>query len=84
MELPTEAQWQAAARLVGGAKNLVARRSVRFRELEPDLEALSDDEIVALLLEEPRMARRPLLLTDAFAVVGFSEGEFQKAFGKDG
>lgn len=70
-----------AALLPGGVRDMVSRRSRRFRELAPNLEALSDEELVALLAEEPGLWRRPIVVTDQGAVIGFDQKRLEELLG---
>jgi arsenate reductase-like glutaredoxin family protein len=52
------------AQRAGGVRNLFAFNSPSFKKLGRDPEAITDDEMLQLILVEPRLLRRPLLLTD--------------------
>lgn len=80
-ETPTAEEWREAARRLGGAAQLVARRSRRFKELDPEVATLSEDEIIDLLLREPRIARRPLYLDGGRALVGWDERAYRDLLG---
>jgi Spx/MgsR family transcriptional regulator len=63
-----------------GASTLLNRRSRTWRELDPARrEGLDDAGIRALLQEDPRLIRRPLLLIDGRAVTaGFDEARWAR------
>lgn len=42
---------------------------------------LSDDELIDLMLEEPRLIRRPILITDDQVLFGFDAEEYAKRLG---
>ncbi|MBO0688198.1 MAG: arsenate reductase (glutaredoxin) [Candidatus Dormibacteraeota bacterium] len=66
---PEELRELAAA--AGGVRLLVATGSPSFRRLGRSLEGLSDAELEAHVLAEPRLLRRPLLRTsDGRVLVG--------------
>jgi arsenate reductase-like glutaredoxin family protein len=58
------AELELLARLAGGVHNLVAVQSPSFKKLGQPLEAYTAAELHDLILAEPRMLRRPLLVTD--------------------
>ena len=43
------------------ASDVFSRRSPSFRKLELDFDSLSDDELIRLMLEEPRLVKRPIV-----------------------
>lgn len=45
--------------------------SVKAMDLEPDL--LTDDEMIRLMIQEPRLIRRPLILVNDDLLVGFDK-----------
>ena len=59
-------------RLLGDVppRDVLARRSPSARRLGIDPDALDDDELVRLMVQEPRLIRRPLLVVDGRLVVG--------------
>lgn len=53
-------------------REILSRRSRAYKELIGDREAgLTDGELVALLVAEPTLLRRPLVAAGGRAVVGF-------------
>lgn len=52
-------------------RDVLSRRARAFKELIGDREArLSDDELIALIVREPTLLRRPLMARAGRAVVG--------------
>jgi len=49
---------------------MFARRSPSLKKLGLADEELSDEEMVSLMLQEPRLVRRPLVLMDGKLLVG--------------
>lgn len=50
----------------------------QYRERRGDL---TDDELIDLMLEEPRLIRRPILVTGKKVVFGFDAAEYKKRLG---
>ena len=58
------AELEDLARRAGGVRAIFAFSSPSFRKLGRSPESLSDQRLLDMILEEPRLLRRPLLLTD--------------------
>lgn len=57
-------------------RDVLSRRSRGYKELVGEREAdLTDDELLALMVQEPTLLRRPLALRDGRLVVGFDREE---------
>ena len=41
---------------------------------------ISDDELIQLMLGEPRLIRRPILITGGATVLGFRKAEYERLF----
>ncbi len=78
LDPPTAAQWAKAAVWLGSARPLVSGRSRRALALGIDPGTLSDAQLLALLSQEPALARRPLLISDHGAVSGFSAAAYER------
>jgi arsenate reductase-like glutaredoxin family protein len=52
------------------ARDILATRSPSARRIGADLEGLGDDELLRLMVQEPRLIRRPLLVVDGRLVIG--------------
>lgn len=59
---------------------LFSWKSPAFRRIGPDLESLSDDELVRLMLGEPRLIRRPLIRAGGELIVGADWEAIDRAF----
>lgn len=70
-------------RLIGGrdARSFFSVRSPSVRKLDLDVDALSDAEMRRLMIEEPRLMRRPILKAGRRILLGFNEAEWQEALG---
>ena len=64
-----------------GWETLLNRRGTTWRKLPEDVKA-SVDEIssIQLMVENPSMIKRPVLVTDGRVTVGFSETVYQELF----
>lgn len=61
-----------------GWEALVNRRSTTWRNLDDDTkDNLSADNVVALLLDNPTLIKRPVVQTSGAVLVGFKESEFE-------
>ncbi len=58
-----------------------ARNSPSFRELGLAASELDDDRILELMLEEPRLIRRPIVSAEGRLVIGASQKALEEAFG---
>ena len=56
-----------------GMDELLAKRSQEYKSLNIDVESLSLSEVVKLLIEQPRLLRRPILTDGKKLVVGYNE-----------
>ena len=65
----TQEELRELAGVAGGIRLLVATGSPSFRRLGRPLEDLTDTELEAHVLAEPRLLRRPLLRTSADRVL---------------
>ena len=53
--------------------------SPSFKKLGLDRDTLSDDRLVAMMLEEPRLIKRPLVLVDGSLVQGRDKAGLSRA-----
>ncbi len=58
--------------------------SPSFKKLDVSREDLSDEELIRLMLGEPRLIRRPLVQVGAKVVVGTDKDAMEQAFGQEG
>jgi arsenate reductase len=58
--------------LVGGRSpaDIFSWKSPSFRKLDIDRDSLDDDRMIALMLEEPRLIRRPITVIGDTLVIG--------------
>lgn len=62
-----------AARLPGGAREILSTRSRRYKELELAGKELGDEELIRLLAEEPGLWRRPIVIAGEQILVGYDQ-----------
>ena len=60
----------------GGVRGLLSIRSPQVKALGLDRREVSDAELVALMVKEPRLLRRPLLHDGRRLVVGFAKDAY--------
>ncbi len=58
--------------------DLLSTRSTPYRELELASKDLGEEEIIALMLQEPRLLKRPILVSGTHVVVGYKAGEIKE------
>lgn len=69
---PTEDEVRAlAARLPGGPRDILSTRSRRYKEMGLADRQLSDEELIALLAQEPGLWRRPIVIRGDQVVIGY-------------
>ncbi|WP_019391497.1 Spx/MgsR family RNA polymerase-binding regulatory protein [Priestia filamentosa] len=56
-----------------GIDEILAKRSQEFKKLDINIEELSLSEAVDLLIEHPRLLRRPILTDGQKLVIGYNE-----------
>jgi Spx/MgsR family transcriptional regulator len=71
------------ARLIdeAGLGEVVNAKSRAFKARGLDLEALTKAQAIGLILEEPNLLKRPLLLSGKRAVFGFRRDDYEELFG---
>lgn len=55
--------------------NVLSTRSTPYREMKLAERNLGDDEIIDLMLDEPRLLKRPILVSGTHAVIGYKPDE---------
>ena len=81
-EPPSEEELKGvASRVPGGARKLFNTSGEVYRELELKelLPSMNEDEMVRLLAQHGKLIKRPLLIGNDFALVGFNEDEWRNA-----
>ena len=69
---------------MSGTENIFARRSPSLKKLGLADKELSDDEMVNLMLQEPKLVRRPLLKVDGKLMVGGGNAAVEAAIAEAG
>ena len=64
---------------MGGTENIFARRSPSLKKMGLADKELSDDEMVKLMLQEPKLVRRPLLKVGNRLMVGGGNAAVEEA-----
>jgi arsenate reductase-like glutaredoxin family protein len=67
---------ELAALAPGGVRALLSTRAAPYRALGLDRKPRTDRELIALMAAEPRLLRRPLLVTGQRLVIGFDRAAF--------
>lgn len=57
------------------AHDVVSTKSPSYKKLGLDQRAVSEDELIALMVQEPRLIRRPLIVIDGQAIIGFDKSK---------
>ncbi len=63
------------------ASDIFSWRSPSFKALGRDAGSLSDDELIRLMLQEPRLIRRPMVRIGDELVVGANPKSLESALG---
>jgi Spx/MgsR family transcriptional regulator len=66
-----------AARAPDGLRALLSTRSPQYKALKLDKKKVSDAELVALMVTEPRLLRRPILDLGDRLVIGFDRTAYE-------
>jgi regulatory protein spx len=61
-----------------GLDAILSKRSPRYKELNLGARKLSKSEAIDLMLEDPNLMRRPLVLAKGKAVFGYDREEYDK------
>jgi arsenate reductase len=63
-------------------RDVLSKRARAYKELVGDRNRdLSDDQLLDLMIEEPTLLRRPLVISGGVAVVGFDRKGLERAAG---
>lgn len=62
------------------AIDLVNKKSKAYKELNVNLESLSDEEIIKELIKNPKAIKRPIITNGEKVVIGFLEEEIENNF----
>ncbi|MBN8250397.1 Spx/MgsR family RNA polymerase-binding regulatory protein [Priestia flexa] len=73
-ETPTyEEMLELLSMTTEGIDEILAKRSQEYKNLDVDVESMTLSEVVHLLMEQPRLLRRPILTDGKKLVVGYNE-----------
>ncbi|WP_277713608.1 Spx/MgsR family RNA polymerase-binding regulatory protein [Bacillus atrophaeus] len=61
-----------------GIDEILATRSQTFKELNLNIEEMKVNEVLDLLIEKPKLLRRPILVDNRKLVIGYNPGELLK------
>lgn len=65
------------------ASDVISKRSRVYKERNLEKANLSDDEILELMVEEPTLLRRPIVINDGKVVVGHNEAKLHDLIAAD-
>ena len=75
--------WLEQAEQTFGWETLVNKRSTTWRNLDQAVKnSLDRATALQVLTEQPTLIKRPIILQDGKALIGFNEAEYKVAFGK--
>jgi regulatory protein spx len=60
-----------------GTSEIISTNSKAFQELNVDIESLPLNELYKLIMEHPKMVRRPIILDEKRLQVGYNEDEIR-------
>lgn len=63
--------------------DILSVRSTPYKEMDLAAKHLPDDEILQMMTEEPRLVRRPLLVSGNDAVIGYNQAAIRDLVAKD-
>ena len=69
---------------MAGTENIFARRSPSLKKMGLADRELSDDEMVRLMLQEPKLVRRPLMKVGGKLIVGGGNAAVEEAISEAG
>lgn len=58
-------------------RDILSVKSTAFRALNLTPDDLNDDQVLDLMVNEPRLIRRPLTIVDGQAIIGFDKIRFK-------
>ncbi|MCR1992909.1 transcriptional regulator MgsR [Bacillus subtilis] len=61
-----------------GIDEILATRSQTFKNLNLNIEEMTVNEMLELLIEKPKLLRRPILVDNKKLVIGYNPGELLK------
>lgn len=60
-----------------GTEEIISYRSQAYKNLEADINKLTMSELLDLLIEEPSLIRRPIIMDDRRLEIGYNEEEIR-------
>ena len=60
-----------------GTEEIISYRSQAYKNLEDDINQLTMSELLDLLVEEPSLIRRPIIMDDRRLQIGYNEEEIR-------
>lgn len=60
-----------------GPAEIVSKRSKVYRARQAEIDAMDDEELLAAMVEEPTLVRRPLVVADGKLVTGFDRSALE-------
>lgn len=60
-----------------GTEDIISFRSQAYQNLDVDLDTLSFNQLLDLLIEEPSLVRRPIIMDDRRLQIGYNEEEIR-------
>jgi arsenate reductase (glutaredoxin) len=57
------------------AHEVASTKSPSYKKLGLDNRSVSEDELIALMVQEPRLIRRPLIVVNGRSIVGFDKAK---------
>ena len=60
-----------------GTEEIISYRSQAYKNLEADIDKLNMSELLDLLIEEPSLIRRPIIMDDRRLQIGYNEEEIR-------
>ncbi|WNB93554.1 Spx/MgsR family RNA polymerase-binding regulatory protein [Bacillus sp. NEB1478] len=61
-----------------GTEEILAKRSQSFKSLKVDIDELSTNEMLQLLVDNPKLLKRPIVTDGTKLIAGYSPGEMKK------
>jgi arsenate reductase-like glutaredoxin family protein len=58
-------------------EDVLNKKGPYYRSHREELEKLSEDELIAEMAKEPKLIRKPLVITEEKAVAGFNEDKYE-------
>ncbi|TLU75449.1 ArsC family reductase [Mannheimia varigena] len=75
------ADWLMEMEAKFGWENLVNKRSTTWRNLDDEIKNnLNRETALKVLTEQPTLIKRPIVIQNEIALIGFNEKEYQAAF----